>query len=357
MFYTVAQIAQHVGGSVEGDPTTPITGVSGIKEAHPGDLTFIANKRYAHLIDQTQASAIVVDGEFNNLPVALMQVEAIIRVSNPDLAFAQAVEFFAPETQAPDADRGEHAWVSPEAQIGRDVTLCPYCVVEKGASIGDRGCIYPGVYIGRDVQIGQNVVLYPNVTIRERSIIGNNVTIHAGTVIGSDGFGYSTVHGVHVKIPQIGIVAIEDDVEIGSNVSIDRARFDRTVIGKGTKIDNLVQIAHNVHIGHNSVIISQCAIAGSAKIGNNVMLAGQCAIDGHLEIGDGALVAAKAGVTKNISPNSRVSGFPAQSHTEQLREQAVMRKLPELLRGMRRLEERLAAIESSAADNREKNEG
>jgi UDP-3-O-[3-hydroxymyristoyl] glucosamine N-acyltransferase len=357
VFLTVAQIAKHVGGSVEGDPATPITGVSGIKEAKPGDLTFIANKRYSHLIDQTQASAVVVDGEFNNLPVALMQVEAVIRVTNPDLAFAQAVELFAPPVCRPVSGISEQAFITPGTQFGADVAVSPFVYIDGGTSIGDGSILYPHVFVGRDVRIGRNCVIYPNVVIRERSVIGNNVIIHAGTVVGSDGFGYSTVDGVQVKIPQIGIVVIEDDVEIGSNVSIDRARFDRTVIGKGTKIDNLVQIAHNVHIGRNSVIISQCAIAGSARIGNNVILAGQCAIDGHIEIGDGARIAAKAGVTKNVPPESQVSGFPAQPHGEQLREQAVMRKLPELLREMRRLEERLASLESSAANDRQEDEG
>ena len=251
MYRTVGQIAKYVGGEVEGDPNTPITGVSGIKEARPGDLTFLANKRYAHLMEQTQASAVVVDGEFNQLPIALMQVEALIRVSNADLAFAQAVELFAPRSPGPEIGVSDRAWIGAEVHLGKDIAVCPFAVIEAGASIGDGCCIYPGVYIGRNVQIGQNCVMYPNVVIRERSIIGNNVILHAGTVVGSDGFGYSTVHGVHVKIPQIGIVVIEDDVEIGSNVSIDRARFDRTVISKGTKIDNLVQIAHNVHVGAN----------------------------------------------------------------------------------------------------------
>lgn len=213
-------------------------------------------------------------------------------------------------------------------------------MVEDNAQIGDQTILYAGVYVGQQVKIGANCVIYPHVSVRERVIIGNRVIIHNGAVIGSDGFGYASVAGMHQKIPQIGTVVIEDDVEIGANVTIDRARFDKTMIGRGTKIDNLVQIAHNVVIGENSIIVAQAGISGSTVIGKNVTVAGQAGIVGHISIGDDAVVAAQAGVTKSVPPRTCVSGYPAKPHNVAKRINAYVQRLPELFLKVSEIEKR-----------------
>lgn len=345
---TVGELAELVDGAVIGDPKTPITGISGIREAKPGDITFIANRKYTHLLADCRASAVVVGEDVNGSPIPA------IRVKNPDIAFAAIVDAFAPEP--PQFPKRIHptAVVGNDVTIGKDVTIEPYTIVQDGAEIGDHTLLYAHVYVGHLAKIGPNCQIYPHVVIRERCIVGSNCIIHSGTVVGSDGFGFSTVSGVHQKIPQIGIVEIEDDVEIGANVAIDRARFGKTRIGRGTKIDNLVQIAHNVEIGPNSFIIAQAGIAGSSRVGHNVILAGQSGVDGHRTIGDNVVVAAKAGVTKDIPSNSLVSGYPAQNHEKELKVQASIRKLPALIEHIKALEERLSEIEKTAKDSGEK---
>ena len=341
---TLGDLAGLVDGEVAGDPKTVITGISGIREAKSGDITFIANRKYAHLLADCRASAVVVSEDVNSCPIPT------IRVKNPDMAFAVIVDAFAPEP--PRFEKGVHpaAIIGKNVKIGRDVTIQAFSVIEDGAEIGDGTLIYPSVYVGHWAKVGSRCTVYPMVVIRERCTVGDNCIIHSGTVIGSDGFGFSTVSGVHHKIPQIGIVQIDDDVEIGANVTIDRARFGKTHIGRGTKIDNLVQIAHNVEVGPNCFIIAQAGIAGSARIGHNVILAGQSGVDGHRTIGDNVVVAAKAGVTKDIPPNIPVSGFPAQFHEKELKVQASIRKLPELIDQVKALEERLREIEKKTED-------
>ena len=344
---TLRQLAELVGGTVEGDPDVLIRGVANVREAHSGDITFISNGRYANLVATTRASAVVLAEGLDLNPCAV----ARLRVSNPDLAFARIVAHFAPEPLRYPPGVHPKAVIAEGAQLGQDVSIGACVVVQPGARIGDRTVILANTYVGHETSVGRDCLIYSGVNIRERVTIGDRVIIHSGTVIGSDGFGFSTVDGVHVKIPQVGTVEVEDDVEIGANVAIDRARFDKTHIGRGTKIDNLVQIAHNVWIGEGCLIVAQAGIAGSAHIGNHVVLAGQCGIGGHLEVGDGAVVAARAGVTKNVKPGETVAGFPAEPLERYRRQQVRLRKLADMRQRVRELEQRLARLEAASEDD------
>lgn len=333
---TVQEIADLIGGKVEGDGSTPISGASGIKEARPGDITFLANSRYISLLKETNATCVIAPPD-----VPIPNGKIAIRHEAPSLAFAKIMERFGPKPVKYPPGIHPTAIIGKDVKLGRDVSIQPYVVIEDNAVIGDNTIIGAGVFIGRETRIGSDTFIYPGVVIRERITIGNRCIIHSGTVIGSDGFGYATVRGVHHKIPQIGTVVIEDDVEIGANVTIDRARFDKTWIKKGTKIDNLVQIAHNVVIGENSIIVAQTGISGSTVIGNNVILAGQSGIVGHITIGDNAIVGAQAGVTKSVPPGQMVSGYPAAPHTKARKIQALINRLPKLYKKVAELEEKI----------------
>jgi len=284
----------------------------------------------------------------------LQSAACFIRVNDPGSAIAKIAQRFVGDEVRFKPGIHPTAIIGENVRLGNDVVVRPYVVIEDGASIGSNTVIYPHVYVGHSSELGTNCLIYANVSIRERIKIGNNVIIHNGAVIGSDGFGFTTINGVHHKIPQLGTVEVEDDVEIGANVTIDRARFDKTHIGKGTKIDNLVQIAHNVWIGERCVIVGQSGIAGSSRIGNNVVLAAQAGVDGHLEIGDNAVITGRAGVTKSIPSNAKVSGFPAQNHDKQRREHIYLRKLPEYCAKIKDLEERLLKLEEAAENHRER---
>ena len=237
------------------------------------------------------------------------------------------------------------AATAPKARLGNNVSIGACAVIDDDVCIGDDSIIYGGCYIGHETKIGKNCLLYPNVSVRERIDIGNRVIIHSGAVIGSDGFGFSMVRGIQQKIPQIGIVQIEDDVEIGANVSIDRARFDKTLIGKGTKIDNLVQIAHNVVTGENCIIVSQTGISGSSELGANVVLAGQAGVIGHVKIGDNAVVAARSGVTKSIPPGAKVWGFPTKPLDVAKKIHVCVQRLPDMYKKIKDLEEKIKHLE------------
>lgn len=335
---TLKEIAVLIDGEIVGDENTVVTGVCGIKEAQQGDLTFVANSRYLSLMNHTKASAIITSKDVRSAP------KPIVRTDNPSIAFAKMVSLLAPnEVKRP---KGIHpsAVIGDRVRLGRNVAIQPYVVIEDNVEIKDNTILYAGAYVGHHTKIGKDCVIYPYVIIRERVSIGDRVIIHGGTVIGSDGFGFSTVKGVHHRIPQIGNVIIEDDVEIGANVTIDRARFDKTLIRKGTKIDNLVQIAHNVVIGENSIIVAQSGISGSTTIGNNVTLAGQSGVIGHITIGDNVVVAAQAGVTKSIPSNTCVSGYPAKPHALAKRINACFQNLPELYKRVKDLEEELGKL-------------
>ncbi|MFH1202568.1 MAG: UDP-3-O-(3-hydroxymyristoyl)glucosamine N-acyltransferase [Candidatus Omnitrophota bacterium] len=336
---TLKEIAEFLDGEVVGNPQTVITGVCGIKEAKKGDITFVANPKYAGLMQETEASAIITSTEIERGP------KPIIRTENPSLAFAKMLSLVVPvEVKYP---QGIHptAIIGEGVKLGKAVALGAYVVVCDKVELDDNAIIYAGCYLGHYTKIGRDSIIYPNVSIRERVTIGNRVVIHSGTVIGSDGFGFAKVKGIHQRIPQIGIVVIEDDVEIGSNVTIDRARFDKTVVGRGTKIDNLVQIAHNVVVGENSIIIAQAGVSGSTTVGNNVILAGQAGIVGHISIGDNAIVAAQAGVTKTVAANTKVSGYPAKPHNIAKRVNACVQRLPATMKTIDELKKKIEELE------------
>lgn len=335
---TVGEIAQLLGGSVIGDAATLITGISSLTEAKPGDISFLANPKYASFLAETRASAVLVaKAETTGI--------AQIVVPNPDHAFARLVDHYGPPAARVRTGVHPTAVIGERVTLGDDVAIGAYVVIGDGASIGDRTMLHPHVVIGADAQLGSDTVLYPQVSVRERCILGNRVIIHSGAVIGSDGYGYATVQGVHEKIPQVGIVVLEDDVEVGANTTIDRARFDRTRIGKGTKIDNLVQLAHNVETGQHCLIVAQVGIAGSTKLGNYVTVAGQAAVGGHLHIGDQAVVTAMAGVSKSVPPKTVVRGYPAQEIKVAQAMEVAVRRLPATQDRVRQLEARLVELE------------
>jgi UDP-3-O-[3-hydroxymyristoyl] glucosamine N-acyltransferase len=337
---SAADIAQLVQGELVGEGGLLVSGFSGIKEAKKNELTFLSNPKYEPLLLDTQAGVILVPRQ------TACPGKTLIRVDNPSLSFTQVVNHLL--KGAPDyKPRGIHptAVIAPGAKIARDVAVGAYTVIEDGAVIGEGCVLYANCYVGHETHLGKNCLIYPQVVLREKVSLGNRVIIHSGTVIGSDGYGYVTVDGKHIKIPQVGTVLIEDDVEIGANVTVDRARFDKTIIGEGTKIDNLVQIAHNVTIGKHCLIVGQVGISGSTHIGNHVVLAGQAGIVGHLEIGDGAVVAAQSGVSHSIKPGEQVFGCPAQPIKNAFRNNAHFQRLDKYVEMIKNLKKRVEELE------------
>ncbi len=338
---TLLEIAQLIGGKVYGDETTIITGISGIKEAQFGQITFVINPKYFPLIEKTEASAVIVPEG------VCCSAKNLISTKNPSLAFSKVAALAVGDLSHHVKGIDSTAVIAEDAIVGKNVCIGPHAVIQSKVEIGDDTIIYSGCFVGYDTKIGKACLVYPNATIRERVFIGNNVIVHSGSVVGSDGFGFTDVDGAHEKIPQVGTVVIEDDVEIGSNVTIDRARFDKTFIGKGTKIDNLVQIAHNVRIGQNCIIVAQTGISGSTIINDRVILAGQSGIAGHLTIGEGAIVAAKAGVTKSVAPKTIVSGYPAKPHDKAKRVNAALQRLPGYVKTINELKKRIIILEKN----------
>lgn len=335
MTFTLEQLAKTSGGELVGDPSLQITGAASLAEATPGEVSFFTNRKYISLLRRTRASAVFVPADFAE-PMPAAQ----IRVSNPTKAFEQVVLKFAPKpiTLAP----GIHptAVIDPSAQLGQRVSIQPHAVIEAGARIGDDTIIGAGCYIGHETTIGSSCLIYPRVTIRERSRIGSRVIIHSGAVIGADGFGFEMVDGRQQKIQQLGIVQIDDHVEIGANTTIDRARFGRTWIQEGAKIDNLVQVAHNVIIGKNTVIAAQTGIAGSVQIGQRVLIGGQVGIIGHIEIGDNTAIGAQSGIPKNISGGAWWAS-PAVPLAEAKQQIAWVRRLGKLFARVKEIEKKL----------------
>ena len=333
------ELASHVGGEVIGDGETAIESVAPIDSAGRGDIAFIASPRYRHHLATTKASALIVSADEEEKGGT-----NLLRVADPYLAFAKILDLLQPS--APHhGGRHPGSEVYEGAEVGDEVSLYPFAVVDEGASIGDRVVLYPGVYIGRNAVIGDDTLLYPNVTVREGCRIGKGVIVHANSVIGSDGFGYAGEGGRHVKIPQTGIVVIEDDVEIGACVTIDRATLGKTIIRRGTKVDNIVQIAHNVEIGEDSIVVAQVGISGSTKIGKRVTLAGQVGVVGHIEIADNVTVGAQSGVIKSLTEEGLYSGMPAMPYHQWQRTYGIVRKLPELRKRLLQLEQRLEKLE------------
>ncbi|MGE5279794.1 MAG: UDP-3-O-(3-hydroxymyristoyl)glucosamine N-acyltransferase [Deltaproteobacteria bacterium] len=336
---TIREIAALVKGEVAGDPNIPITGARGIREAREGDVTFLSNRRYAPLLKETQASAVLVPLDVK------AEGRAVIRVADPSLAFAQIIAVFAPAKLRHPKGIHKKAVIAKTAKLAKGAAVGACAVIEDGAVIGANTVIYGGSYIGRDVRVGRDCIFYPNVSIRERVTIGDRVFIQSGAVIGSEGFGYVEVDGAFTLVPQVGTVVIEDDVEIGANVTIDRARFDRTLIGRGTKIDNLVQIAHNVVTGESCIIVAQAGISGSTQLGKKVTIAGQAGLVGHITIGDGAICAAQAGVIGSVPPHTMVSGYPARPHAEAMKVYAALQRLPQTLKEIAELKKKIKALE------------
>jgi UDP-3-O-[3-hydroxymyristoyl] glucosamine N-acyltransferase len=344
---TLRNIRDEVGGTLVGDPDCVIRSVAAITEAEEGQITFIGNPKYVRMLPTTRASAVIVPPGLE-----IPEGRTVLVHESPSMAFVRVTSLFS--VQPPPAGYGvsEKASIGKNVRLGKDVLVEDYVVVADEVSIGDNTRLCPFVYVGKDTKIGRDCLVYPNVTIREGTLIGDRVIIHSGTVIGADGFGYIQVDGKHIKIPQTGTVCIEDDVEIGANVTIDRARFDKTIIGRGTKIDNLVMIAHNVKVGEDCIIIAQVGVSGSTEIGSNVILAGQAGLVGHIKIGDNARVTAQAGVTKNVPPGTIVSGTPARPIDQERKAIAATYQIPDLLKKVQELLAKLEAVEGMIAGAR-----
>jgi len=339
---TLGELASLIGGELAGPAELAITGVGDLADGRPGEIIFIGKPELLAQVEQGEAAALIVplDVERSTKPM--------VRCANPRLAFALALAAFAP---APSWTCGRHptALVAESARLGDEVSIGPFSVIEEEVVIGDQAVIGPQCFIGSGTRIGDRSLLHPQVVIHERVKLGRQVIIHSGTVIGADGFGYApSEQGLH-KIPQLGTVIIGDNVEIGANATVDRATTRATIIGRGSKIDNLVHIAHNVVIGEDCVIVGQVGISGSVRLGNRVMLAGQVGIADHVSLGDDAQVCAQAGVIGDVPSGVMVSGYPARPHREQMRAEAALRKLPELLKQVRALQHRIEELEKDHA--------
>lgn len=331
-------IARMIGAQLDGDPDARVSNLAGIDKAGPGDLAFVANPKYARFIPTTGATAVIC------APDIQAPGKNLLKVDNPYLAYARVMQFvFPPKTQSGEVD--DRAVIGSNVQLGSGVTVYPHAFIGDGCRIGDHTTVYPGCCIGDEVTIGAGTLVYANVTIREQCVIGSRVIIHAGAVIGSDGFGFAKDGAAYVKIPQIGNVHVEDDVEIGANVTIDRAAMGTTKIGRGTKIDNLVQIAHNVEIGRDCAIVSQVGISGSTRIGDRVVLAGQAATVGHISVGDDVIIGARGAASSDIAAGQVVSGAPHMPHRIWLRATSCIPRLPEMRRTIAALERKVAELE------------
>jgi UDP-3-O-[3-hydroxymyristoyl] glucosamine N-acyltransferase len=338
MTLTTAEIARLLAGEILGDASATLTGFANADDAKPGDLTFAETGEFFTAAENSAATAIIAGKNASSTK------KIVIRVDNPRIAFAKALAVFFPEPKFapgihPSAVIAASAQVDPTAHIG------PHCTVGERVKIGANAVLQSGNFIGDDSALGDETNLFPNVTVYSRSQIGRRVRIHAGTVIGSDGFGYVFDSGFHRKVPQVGNVVIGDDVEIGSNSSVDRAALGSTVIGKGTKIDNLVQVAHNVEIGEHCILCAQVGIAGSAKVGSYVVMAGQVGIAGHLKIGNRVTVGSKAGVMHNIPDGEQWLGAPAQPDKQAKRIMIAMQRLPDLFKKIAAWEKKLGVSE------------
>lgn len=336
MTFSAAQIALLINGTIEGDPSASVNSFGKIEEAGEGQLSFLANPKYEDYIYTTKASVIIINEGFQlKQPVQA----TLIRVADAYTAFATLLSKYQEIMQQQLSGVQEPSYIAKTAVYGQQVFIGAFAYLGEKVKIGNNTKIYPNAFIGDNVSVGDNCIIHPGVKIYHDCVIGNNVIIHAGTVIGSDGFGFAPqADGSFKKVPQIGNVVIQDNVEIGANATIDRATIGSTLIKSGAKLDNLIQIAHNVEIGNSTVIAAQAGVSGSTKIGNGVMIGGQAGIVGHIQLGDGAKVNAQSGVSKSIDPGKAVTGSPAYDYTAALRSQAVNRKLPELEKRVKELE-------------------
>lgn len=340
--FTVAELAKAAGGVVRGDASVRIRRVRGIEEAGPEDITWISHEKYAGRVRFSRAGAVIVDRHFGDTPMPA------ILCDDPSFAMMRVLAKFAPPVSMPPSGVDRTAVVADSAKVGADVRIGPHVVVGPRATIGDRCVLHAHVYVGEETELGPDCVLWPGVVVRERCRLGKRVVLHPNVTIGGDGFGYYYRDGVHHKIPQIGTVEIEDDVEIGAGSCVDRAKFSATRIGAGTKIDNLVQIAHNVEIGPHCVIVAQCGVGGSTRLGQFVVLGGQVGVRDHITLGDGVRVAAMSGIAKDFPAGMVVNGIPAVDNQQYLREQVQVRRLPEDMALLKELVKRVERLESTA---------
>ena len=344
MTFTAQQIAMMIGGQVEGDNLATVASFGKIEEARGGQLAFLANPKYEEYLYNTRASVVII-GQTQELRQAVGAT--LIRVADPYSAFAALLAKYQ-ELQAQQlVGIQQPSFIDPSAKIGNNVFIGAFAYVGKNAVVADGAKIYPQVFLGNDVHVGENARLMPGVKVYHECKIGRNVTVHAGSVIGADGFGFAPqADGSFTKVPQIGNVIVEDNVEIGANACIDRATIGSTVIRNGAKLDNLVQIAHNVEVGSNSALAAQAGVSGSTKIGNYVIIGGQAGLAGHLTVGDGAKINAQAGLGKSLKPGQSVTGSPAYDYNTAIRAQATARNLPDIVKRLELLEKKLAALQN-----------
>ncbi len=344
--FRLSEISAIVGAEIVGDGDVVITGVSTLSDAGPGQITFLANKKYKAALSSTRAGAVILTPED--------RVEGLNQLvtKNPYLAHAKVMNLFYPPAH-PRLKTSKEAIIDPDSTISPEAVVMAGAVIEKGATVGAGSVIYSGAYIGAGAVVGKDCIIYPNAVVREGCILHDRVILQPCAVIGSDGYGYATGPEGHVKIPQIGIVRLMDDVEVGSCAAIDRAALGETVIGAGTKIDNIVQIGHNCQVGKHCFIVSQTGVSGSTKIGDWVILAGQTGVAGHIEIGDRVIATGRAGISGSVKAGEHIAGNPTQPHMEWLRSMGAVKKLPEMQKRIRELEKRLAALEGGRAEKDE----
>lgn len=328
----LSRLTEILGGTLQGEDRE-VTGASTLEEAAQADISFLANRKYRDQAMTTKAGAIIVQ------EVIGREISQII-TPDPYLYFARVLSLLYPDKPVTPGI-SEMAWVHPEAHVHKGACIYPHVYIGAGARIFENCVIFPGCFIGDDASVGEHTILHPNVAVYHGCSIGRHCIVHAGVVIGSDGFGFAWDGQRHVKVPQKGVVVIGDHVEIGSNCTIDRAALTSTRIGSDVKMDNLVQIGHNVVVGDHTIIVAQAGISGSARIGTGVVLAGQCGVAGHVSIGDGVTAAARTGIATDIPPGKVISGFPSMDHSRWLRVQKVYRDLPELLKRVRDLERKV----------------
>lgn len=344
--YRLEELARRLGGEVRGDPARRIRGISTLDEAGPDELSFLTNRRYRHKVGASRAGAVLVG------PDSGIEDRDLLEVAQPYLALARLLELFhPPPPRVPGVSPLAH--IGEDVRLGAEVSVEPFAVVEDGVALGDRVVVGAGCVLGRQAAVGDDTELRPRVVLYPDTRVGCRCLIHGGVVLGGDGFGFATVDGTHHKIPQLGRVVVEDDVEIGANTTVDRATLGETVLGQGSKIDNLVMIAHGTKIGPGALLAAQSGIAGSARLGERVTFAGQSGAAGHLELGDGAVVAAKSAVFADLPAGAFVAGIPAVDHRLWKRSQALLKQLPRLRKEIRELRGRLDALEKGLASEDE----